>query len=166
MKQYIYGGLIALCLCVSIFAMPHTHATDTFNVIPESQQDPDKIGQDIDDVSGLGASGSKGSVRDRYNQKADEYAKSKKGPDTGSMFATGIFTRDGILDYVVYAIRFLSQIALIVGAGMIIWSGYKYASASFTGKDPGTGDIKNAVLGVLVVIFSYAIIKALSAAFL
>lgn len=82
------------------------------------------------------------------------------------MFATGIFTRDGVLDYVVYAIRFLSQIALVIGAAMIIVNGYKYAAASFSGKDPGMGDIKNAVFGVLVVIFSYAIIKALSAAFL
>lgn len=82
------------------------------------------------------------------------------------MFATGIFTRDGILDYVVYAIRFLSQMALVIGAGMIIVNGYKYAAASFSGKDPGTSDIKNAIYGVLIVIFSYAIIKALSAAFL
>jgi TRAP-type C4-dicarboxylate transport system permease small subunit len=82
------------------------------------------------------------------------------------MFATGIFTRDGVLAYLVKIISFLSQLALVIGAGMIIYNGYEYALASFNGKDPGTGRIKNAIYGILIVIFSYAIIQALKSAFL
>ena len=82
------------------------------------------------------------------------------------MFATGIFTWDGILDYLVKIIRFLSQLALIIGAAMIIYNGYEYALASFNGKDPGTKRIKDAIYGILIVIFSYAIIQALNSAFL
>jgi VIT1/CCC1 family predicted Fe2+/Mn2+ transporter len=49
---------------------------------------------------------------------------------------------------------------------MIIYAGYKYASAVFSGKSPSFSMVKDAIIGVLVIIFSYAIIKALSAAFL
>lgn len=62
--------------------------------------------------------------------------------------------------------RFLSQLALVIGAAMIIFAGYKYASAAFTGKPGGQEDIKNAIIGILIVVFSYAIIKILTSAFL
>lgn len=49
---------------------------------------------------------------------------------------------------------------------MIVVSGYKYATAAFTGKAAGSGDVKNAIIGVLIVIFSYALIRILTEAFL
>lgn len=97
------------------------------------------------------------------NQKADQYE--DKG-DLGAQFASGAFTWNTILNYVVYLVRFLSQIALVIGAAMIVVSGYKYATAAFTGKPAGSGDVKNAIIGVLIVIFSYALIRILTEAFL
>ena len=73
--------------------------------------------------------------------------------------------RNTLIDYFVYAVRFMSQLALLFGSVMIIYTGYKYALASFTGE-PNNDGIKNAVYGILVVVFAYAIIKILTIAFL
>ena len=53
---------------------------------------------------------------DKYNSVAD----SKAGKDLGTQFATGIFSWDGIRSVLVQAIKFLSGIALVIGAVMII----------------------------------------------
>jgi len=75
--------------------------------------------------------------------------------------------RNTLIDYFVYVVRFMSQMALLIGACMIIYAGYKYAMASF-GDETGSGNeaIKNAVIGILVVIFAYAIIRILTIAFI
>ncbi len=128
---------------------------NSFEIIPESEKD---VSQDVDEVGK-----SWGSVRDKLNQKAQEY---EDKWDLGAQFASGAFTWNTLLNYVVYLVRFLSQIALVIGAGMIVVSGYKYASASFTGKQPNSSDVKNAIIGVLIVVFSYAIVRILTEAFL
>ena len=73
-----------------------------------------------------------------------------------------------LLTYLAYLIRFLSEAGLFVGACFIIYAGYIYASNVFTGKDPSAGKtaITNAIIGVIVITFSYAIMKAITAAFL
>lgn len=157
MKKVILGVLSA-CAAIVTFAPLITLAgttTNDFEIIPESQQDVSS------DVTEVGKSG--GSVWDKLNQKAAKY---ETGGDIGAQFASGAFTWNTILNYVVYLVRFLSQVALVVGAGMIVFAGYKYAAAAFTGKPAGSGDVKNAIIGVLIVIFSYALIKILTAAFL
>ncbi|MEI8091155.1 MAG: hypothetical protein WCG98_02665 [bacterium] len=82
--------------------------------------------------------------------------------------ASGIMTRETLLDYVVYIVRFLSQIGLVIGALMIIYAGYLYATSVFSGGNVAKGNtaIKNAIIGVIVVAFSYAIMKLLTSAFL
>lgn len=128
-----------------------------FSIVPETQ-DGTNVEQDVEDVSKAG-----GSVWDVLNYKAQNYE--EKG-DLGAQFASGAFTWNTLLNYVVYLVRFLSQLALVIGAGMIIVAGYKYAAAAFTGKEAGSGDVKNAIIGVLIVIFSYALIRILTEAFL
>ena len=51
---------------------------------------------------------------------------------------------------------------------MIIYAGYLYASNIFTGKGTTEGQkaIKYAVIGVLVVVFAYAIMKLFTSLFL
>ncbi len=132
-----------------------------FEIIPATKTN--NLGQDVDCVAGsnTGVECQKWTVWDRYNKKTKAYS-----GDLGAQFATGIFSRDGVLDYVVYIIRFISQMGLVIGAWMIIYTGYKYASAVFSGKTPSTDMIRNALGGILVVIFSYAIIRILTSAFL
>jgi len=50
----------------------------------------------------------------------------------GDQLASGIMTWDTLLDYVVYVVRFLSQIGLVIGAVMIVYAGYLYATSIFS----------------------------------
>ena len=77
-------------------------------------------------------------------------------------------TWDTILDYIVYLVRFLSQVGIVIGVIMIIYAGYLYATSIFSPSNmtKGKSAITNAIIGVLVVAFSYAIMKLLTSAFL
>jgi hypothetical protein len=59
-------------------------------------------------------------------------------------------------------------VGILIGALMIIYAGYIYASSIFTGKESGWGKtaITNAIIGVLVIAFSYAIMKIITSAFI
>lgn len=128
---------------------------NTFDIIPKSETDVSS------DVTEIGKAG--GKVWDKLNEKAKQY---EENDDIGAQFASGAFTWNTLLNYVIYLVRFLSQLALVIGATMIIVAWYKYASASFTGKPSGSEDVRNAIVGVLIVIFSYALIRILTEAFL
>ncbi|MEI7562312.1 MAG: hypothetical protein WCJ39_00930 [bacterium] len=85
----------------------------------------------------------------------------------GEQMASGVMTRNTLLDYIVYVVSFLSQIGLLIGGIMIIYAGYLYATEIFGGKPAeGKKAITNAIIGVLVISFSYAIMKLLTSAFL
>lgn len=140
---------------LSVFTPVVFAVENNFEIIPESKTN---VSTDVEEVGKAG-----GHVRDTLNQKAKKYEGSG---DVGAQFASGAFTWNTILNYVVYLVRFISQIALVIGAFMIIRAGYKYAAAAFTGKPAGSEDIKNAIIGILIVVFSYAIIKILTEAFL
>lgn len=128
-----------------------------YEIIPEAT-DPSAV---IQAVSGVGAKG--GSVWDVYNKEAT--AMSGK---VGDQLASGIMTWDTLLDYIVYLVRFLSQIGIVIGVVMIIYAGYLYATSVFSSGNMGKGKtaIINAIIGVLIVTFSYAIMKLLTSAFL
>jgi hypothetical protein len=55
---------------------------------------------------------------------------------------------------------------LLIGALMIIYSWYTYATAVFSGGNASNDPIKFAVYGILVIAFSYAIMRILMSAFL
>lgn len=91
-----------------------------------------------------------------YNAKAG-------GMSVWDSFASWVFSWDTILDFFKHIANVLSQIGLVIWSWMIIYAWYKYASWVFTGdaskwwKDA----IKWAISWVLIVIFSYAIMKIL-----
>jgi len=130
---------------------------NNFEIIPKAT-DTSKV---IEAVKDVGAQW--GSVRDTYDEKA-----SGMKNEIGNQLASGIMTRDTLLNYVVYLVRFLSQIGLVIGVVMIIYAGYLYASSIFnaSGMSKGKAALTNAIIGVLVVAFSYAIMKLLTSAFL
>jgi hypothetical protein len=106
-----------------------------------------------------------GTVWDRYNTQADNLSNS-----VGDQFASGIMTWDTLIRYVVYLVRFLSQIALVIGAIMIIYAGYIYATGIFTsswdGASEGNKAIRYAIEWIVVVASAYAIMRILTSAFL
>lgn len=148
MKKIIFVILFVCSFGISL--------AQDITIIPETQQDVWNI------VNSVGVGWE---VWDKYNEQADKLQSSE---DLWAQMASGIFTWETILDYLVYVIKFLSQAGLFVGACFIIYAGYIYGSSALTGKDPSAGKtaIKNAIVGVLVVTFSYAIMKIVTAAFI
>ena len=148
---FIFGTIIAP---ISSFAQ---QASNDFEIIPKASS-----GGAVEDA--VNAVWSEWwSVRDNYNEQAD----SLKG-SVGDQIASGVMTRNTLLEYVVYLVWFLSQIGIVIGVVMIIYAGYLYASSIFSPSNMSKGKsaITNAIIGVLVVVFSYAIMKLLTSAFL
>jgi len=104
------------------------------------------------------------SVNDKIKFLSAE--KDGKSRPLADKLAAGMINWDVLLDYVVYIIRFMSQIGLLIGAVMIIYAGYIYASSVFTGKDGTMKPVINAIIGVVVITFSYAIMKILTNMFI
>ena len=105
---------------------------------------------------------SNGSVRDTYN----EIAYGKLDNNVGAQLWSWIITRDTILDYLVYLIRFMSQIWLVIGAASIIYTWYQFAAYSFSWQQPKKELIVSAIEWVLIIAFSYAIIRIVTEAFI
>ncbi len=73
--------------------------------------------------------------------------------------AGGILEIDDIINYLVLIIKFLSQLWLLIWTIFIMYAWYKYMISVFnSGKTPSS-TIKNAIIWVLIIIFSYAIMK-------
>lgn len=132
-------------------------AQNNFEIIPESNN-PSKVVEAVESVGNVWWS-----VRDTYNKKANSLSWS-----VGDQLASGIMTRETLLDYIVYLVRFLSQIGLVIGVAMIIYAGYLYATSIFSASNMSKGKsaLTNAIIGVVVIAFSYAIMKILTSAFL
>jgi hypothetical protein len=81
--------------------------------------------------------------------------------------ATGIMNWDTILDYVVYLVKFLSQLGLLIGACMFIYAGYMYATQIMWGDEgKGKNAMKYAIIWVVVLSFSFALLKILTNMFI
>lgn len=99
---------------------------------------------------------------ERYNDEAENMRN-----DVWQQFATWIMNWDTLINYTVYLVRFLSQISLVIWAAMFIYAGYTYAMWVFNWHaSKWTEYIKSAIIWIVVVIFSYAIIRILTLAFL
>ena len=97
----------------------------------------------------------------------DKISKNIVKDDVWLAFATWVFSWDTIFAFLKHIAKLLSEIWLVIWAGMIIYAGYKYATGVFTGDASkwGKDAIKGAIYGLLIVIFSYAIMKLLLAMF-
>ena len=92
-----------------------------------------------------------------YNQKAQAM-----DTDTKKQIASWIMSWNTILNYLVLVVKFLSQLWLFVWAVFIMIAWYKYMVSVFNwGKLP-TETVKNAIIWVIIVIFSFAIMKTLT----
>ena len=77
-------------------------------------------------------------------------------------WATWIMNRNTIMNYSIFIVKFLSQLWLVVWFWFITYAWYKYMLSVFEwGKTP-TSTLKNAIIWIIIVIFSYAIMKTLT----
>ncbi len=104
-------------------------------------------------------------VWDKYNERAVALSW-----DLWAQMASGVFTWDTLLDYLAYLIKFLSEVGIFVWACFIVYAWYLYATSIFSSDSWATSKwntaIKNAIIWIIVITFSYAIMKAITAAFL
>lgn len=131
---------------------------DSFELIPEATS---SYGDAVEDLG----KNKQQDFRNKYQYFADSFDAKK---EVGNQFASGIMSRDTIFLLLAQVVRVLSNMALVIGAGMIVYAGYLYVISVYAGDNAAkaNGAIKYALIGIVVVIFSYAIIRILVSAFL
>ncbi len=77
-------------------------------------------------------------------------------------WAAWILTWDDIPLFLTLVIGFLSQLWLVVWVVFIMYAWYKYMVSAFTWWKTPSSTIKNAIIWVIIVIFSYAIMRILT----
>ena len=129
---------------------------DSFTLIPEDIDNRwETAVQELINSSG-------GTFVGKYKGKAKELEK-----NVAAQLNSWIVNFSGITGLLVHIVKLLLDAAMVIGFLMIIYSGYIYATGVFTGNvTKWNNAIKNAVIGLLIVIFSYTIIKILTAMFL
>lgn len=149
---------VILCLLWSVILFGSISLADDFEIVPKAT-DLDQVKNSVDTVGS-----DWWSVWKNYNEQAQKMNSMSKVWD---QIASGIMTWDTLIYYVVYLIRFISQVGLLIWWIMIIYAWYLYATTVF-GWDANKwkSAIKNAIIWVLITAFSYAIMKFLTAAFL
>ena len=66
-------------------------------------------------------------------------------------------------DYLLYLLNLLIALSAVMAVFMMVWGGFIYmTSESWTGKGDGVAKFKNAVLGLLLVLSSYLILKTIN----
>lgn len=140
-----------------VYCIPNTYAQNDdlkvngFNILPElTESETSKINESIDAIWNTWRN-----VRNEYNKTAAELT-------TSQQIASWIMNRDTIMNYLVFIIKFLSQLWLVVGFGFIMYAWYKYMLSVFSWWKTPSSAIKNAIIWIIIVIFSYAIMKTLT----
>ena len=76
--------------------------------------------------------------------------------------ASWILEIEDIMDYLVLVVKFLSQLWLIVWMIFIMYAWYQYIISVFNWWKAPSNTVKNAIIWVIIVIFSYAIMRFLT----
>ena len=140
------------------FLSNFTFAQENFEIIDKATDEA----QVIKDVTSVWSEWWK--VRENYEKIAQECTSEEC---LWNELASGIMTRNTLLRYAVKLVRRLSQAWLVAWAFMIIYAWYLYATEVFAWQSWNWNKaIKNAIIWVLVIAFSYAIMKLVISAFL
>lgn len=155
-KNLLIWTIKMLVLAMAIIFFPAiTNANDNdldgFEIIPKlTWWQIDEVNQAISGISSAAWE-----VRSRYNKEAEKLK-------TSQQIASWIMTRDTIMNYIVFVVQFLSQLWLLVWAWFIMFAWYKYMLSVFNWWKTPASTLKNAIIWVIIVIFSYAIMKILT----
>lgn len=157
MKWFWLIALSFLWVVLLFQGSVYAQDVDWFNIIPKIDDwNVDRINTEIGDIWSVWWY-----VRENYNEAADRMWKSGHVEE---QIASWIMNRDTILNYLVFVVKFLSQLWLLVWVIFIMYAWYKYMVSVFAEwKTNGAwGMLKNAIIWVIIVIFSYAIMKTLT----
>lgn len=92
----------------------------------------------------------------------EKYREEAKHLETKEKVASWIMDRNTIMDYLVFVVQFLSQLGLLVWAGFIIYAWYNYMISVINKGKTSNAPILNAIIWIIIIIFSYAIMKTLT----
>lgn len=126
---------------------------DGFNIIPELESwEVEEIWRNVEEIWK-----NPWKVWDKYNEIAasDDFT-------TSQQLSSWIMNRDTILNYLTFIIKFLSQLWLLVWTIFIMIAWYKYVVSLFNWWKVPSESVKNAIIWIIIVIFSYAIMRILT----
>lgn len=126
---------------------------DGFNIIPELESwEVEEIWKNVEEIWK-----NPWKVWDKYNEIAasDDFT-------TSQQLSSWIMNRDTILNYLTFIIKFLSQLWLLVWTIFIMIAWYKYIVSLFNWWKVPSESVKNAIIWIIIVIFSYAIMRILT----
>lgn len=95
------------------------------------------------------------------SQFRDNYHKAHEDLNFWERLASWILEIDDIMNYMVYVVWFLSQLWMLIWVIFIMYAWYKYMVSIFNWWKAGGSTLKNAVIWVIIIIFSYAIMRIL-----
>ncbi len=159
MKSFLKNiWIISFLLILGLFLLPNNFCiaendltVNGFNIIPE-----------LDDTEIADINGQISTIWSSWWKVWSNYNNAASNLSTSQQIASWIMNRDTIMNYLVFVVQFLSQLWLVVWAIFIMYAWYKYMLSVFeSGKTP-TSSIKNAIIWILIVIFSYAIMRTLT----
>lgn len=165
MRPYLLAMIITIMISIQWVTM--AVEKDPFVLIPDAKSD---FASDVEKISDRSESPK---FWNTYNTIGKKYAEKNESSkkfwcDLWSMLWSGIVTWDTLLCLLIRVVKFVANMALVVWSAMVIYAGYLYVSSVYTGDQSSTANnaIKDAAFGIVIVIFSYAIERIITQAFL
>lgn len=135
----------------TVYATDPEMDVDWINITKKlNAEGTEKVNQAIQDIWSSGWK-----VWEKYNKAASWMS-------TPEQMASWIMNRNTIMNYLVYIVQFLSQLGLLIWAIFIMYAGYKYIISALNWWRTAGSTLKNAIIWIIIVIFSYAIMRILT----
>lgn len=163
MKKFLLLAIVFTLSSLSLITNATQHTSNYLHIIPETETDNDYDDKAASIVKLVWDDDGR-SVNDRYNEQAKDILDDW---DIWLAFETGVMNWDILLSYVAYVIRFINQLWILIWSIMILYAGYQFATSIFWWNVSNWKTaIKNAIIWIIVIVFSFAIWKGLEAMFL
>lgn len=165
MKTRIVIVVLSFVMLNLLFWWSYASATpNNLHIIPEISSEEGRTTA-ANDVRTVGNPSISGTAIERYNAIAENY---EKKWDIAKAMQTWIMGRNTLIQYIVYIMKFLSQLGLLIWGIMMLYAGYQYATTIFWYGSPSDAKaaMKNAIIWIIVIITSYAILRGLMSLFL
>ncbi len=163
MKKFLLLAIVFTLSSLSLTTNATQHTSNYLHIIPETETDNDYDDKAASIVKLVWDDDGR-SVNDRYNEQAKDILDDW---DIWLAFETGVMNWDILLSYVAYVIRFINQLWILIWSIMILYAGYQFATSIFWWNVSNWKTaIKNAIIWIIVIVFSFAIWKGLEAMFL
>lgn len=150
MRQKTFKHIKLVILWICLFVAPFYVNAQEENLHQLNEEEIDHVNSRIDII-----------WKEWWNVRTN-YRLAVKELSLSERFAAWTFTRDDIPLLLSLIVGFLSELWLVVWVIFIIYAWYKYMISIFNWLQTPTSAIRNAIIWVLIVIFSYAILKTLT----